>query len=254
MMEPFDLTERTGIVTGGSTGIGFAIARSLARAGMKVVIGNRSHEAGGLAAETIRREGGDAIFVPLDVLSLDSIDAHVSSVIKLSGRIDVLVNNAGTMIRKPVEEISEADWDSVIDVNLKGAFFCCMRVGREMRAARKGSIINISSVRSKKMGPNRSVYAISKAGVSNMTRVLAYEWGKYNIRVNAIAPGTTITDFNRQHFDSQPEELADIVRTIPRGRLGDVSDYCTVAVYLASDVSDFMTGQTLFVDGGTTIC
>ena len=253
-MEPFDLSGRTGIVTRGSIGIGFAIARSFARAGMKVVIGNRSREAGERAVESIRQEGGEAIFVPLDVMSLDAIDAHVSAVMKAYGRIDVLVNNAGMIVRRRAEEVSEADWDSVIDVNLKGAFFCSQRVGREMIAARRGSIINISSLRSAKMGPERSVYAISKAGVSNMTRALAFEWGKYNIRVNAIAPGTTITDINRGHFESHPDQLEDILRTIPRGRLGQVSDYCAVAAYLASDASDFMTGQTLYVDGGTTIC
>jgi len=253
-MEPFDLSGRTGIVTGGSIGIGFAIARSFARAGMKVVIGNRSRDAGEKAVETLRKEGGEAIFVPLDVMSLDAIDAHVSAVMKAYGRIDVLVNNAGMIVRKRAEEVSEAEWDSVIDVNLKGAFFCSQRVGREMIAARRGSIINISSLRSAKMAQERSVYAISKAGVSNMTRALAYEWGRYNIRVNAIAPGTTITDINRRHFESHPDQLEDILRTIPRGRLGDVNDYCAIAAYLASDASDFMTGQTLYVDGGTTIC
>ncbi len=253
-MEPFDLSGRTGIVTGGSVGIGFAIARSLARAGMRVVIGNRSRDAGEKAVAAIEQEGGQAIFVPLDVLSLDAIDSHVSTVIREYGRIDVLVNNAGLIVRRHAEEVSETDWDSVIDVNLKGTFFCSQRVGREMIAARKGSIVNISSLRSTKIAPDRSVYSISKAGISTMTRALAYEWGKYNIRVNAIAPGTTITDINRRHFESHPDELADIVRTIPRGRLGDVTDYCAIAAYLASDASDFMTGQTLFVDGGTTIC
>lgn len=253
-MEHFDLSGRTGIVTGGSIGIGFAIAQSFARAGMKVIIGNRSSEAGERAAESIRNAGGDAFFVPLDVTSLESIDEHVATVMRLSGRIDVLVNNAGMIARKAAEDLSEAEWDSVIDVNLKGAFFCSQRVGRQMIAAGKGSIINISSLRSIKMAPNRSVYAVSKAGVTNMTRALAYEWGRYNIRVNAIAPGTTITDINRQHFESHPEELADILRGIPRGRLGDVNDYCAIAAYLASDASDFMTGQTLYVDGGTTVC
>ncbi len=253
-MEPFDLSGRTGIVTGGSVGIGYAIACSYARAGMQVVIANRSHDAGERAAAAIRQTGGDAVFVPLDVKSLDSIDAHVSAVMQRFGRIDVLVNSAGMIARKSAEEITEDDWDDVIDVNLKGVFFCSQRVGREMIAASKGSIINISSLRSIKMAPNRSVYAVSKAGVTNMTRALAYEWGRYGLRVNAIAPGTTITDINRQHFETHPDELADILRTIPRGRLGEVSDYCAIAAYLASGASDFMTGQTLYVDGGTTVC
>ena len=253
-MKAFDLVGKTAVVVGGGTGIGFSIAQTLGRAGAAVVISSRSRDAGQRAVATMKAEGLEVSFVPIDVTSLASIDEHVSRVLKSHQRVDVLVNSAGAMSRKPAEEIEEQDWDWVMDVNAKGVFFTCQRVGRAMISTGKGSIINISSLRSRKMGPNRSVYAISKAAVSNLTRALAYEWGKYGVRVNAIAPGTTITEFNREHFENNPDELARIVSTIPLGRPGDVGDYGSAALYLASDASSFVTGQTLFVDGGTSNC
>lgn len=253
-MDMFDLSQKVAIITGGNQGIGFAIAKGLATAGATVIIANRRLAEGERAAESLRKEGLDAIAIPTDVTSRSSIEALVSSVISKFSKIDILVNNAGLMIRKPVEEITEEDWDSVMNTNLKGIFFCSQIVGQEMVRGEKGRIINISSVRSQKIASNRSVYAISKAGVSNLTRVFAYEWGKHNITVNAIAPGTIITDFNRKHFEDHPDELAEIVRSIPRGRAGDPLDCVSAALFLASDASDFVTGHILFADGGTTIC
>lgn len=253
-MDMFDLSQKVAIITGGNQGIGFAIAKGLATAGATMIIANRRLAEGERAAESLRKEGLDAIAIPTDVTSRSSIEALVSSVISKFSKIDILVNNAGLMIRKPVEEITEEDWDSVMNTNLKGIFFCSQIVGQEMVRGEKGRIINISSVRSQKIASNRSVYAISKAGVSNLTRVFAYEWGKHNITVNAIAPGTIITDFNRKHFEDHPDELAEIVRSIPRGRAGDPLDCVSAALFLASDASDFVTGHILFADGGTTIC
>lgn len=253
-MDMFDLSQKVAIITGGNQGIGFAIAKGLATAGATVIIANRRLAEGERAAESLRKEGLDAIAVPTDVTSRSSIEALVSSVISKFSKIDILVNNAGLMIRKPVEEITEEDWDSVMNTNLKGIFFCSQIVGQEMVRGGKGRIINISSVRSQKIASNRSVYAISKAGVSNLTRVFAYEWGKHNITVNAIAPGTIITDFNRKHFEDHPDELAEIVRSTPRGRAGDPLDCVSAALFLASDASGFVTGHILFADGGTTIC
>ena len=253
-MDMFDLSPKVAIVTGGNQGIGFAIARGLATAGATVVIANRRTAEGEKAAESLRKEGLNAVAIPADVTSRSSVEALVSSVISKFSKIDILVNNAGLMVRKPVEDITEEDWDSVINTNLKGMFFCCQIVGREMIRNKKGRIINISSLRSQKMAANRSVYAISKAGVFNLTRVFAYEWGKHNITVNAIAPGTIITDFNRKHFEDHPDELAEIIKSIPIGRAGNSSDCISAAIFLASDASAFVTGQTLFADGGTSIC
>lgn len=253
-MEPFRLEERVAVVVGGATGIGFAIAQGLGHAGATVVVSSRSQSTGEVAVKALRQEGCQAAYIPVDLTSMASIDALTDSVMRVHGRVDVLVNSAGAMSRKSAEEISEQDWDWVMDVNMKGVFFTCQRIGHEMIRARRGSIINLSSVRSVKMGPNRSVYATSKAAVSNLTRALAYEWGKYGVRVNAIAPGTTITEFNREHFERNPEELTAIVESIPLCRTGDVADYGSAAVFLASDASCFVTGHVLFVDGGTTIC
>ncbi|MFQ5997530.1 MAG: SDR family NAD(P)-dependent oxidoreductase [Dehalococcoidales bacterium] len=253
-MKVFDLSQKVAIVTGGNQGIGFAIAQALATAGATVVIANRRATEGEKAVESLRKEGLNAMAIPTDVTSIPSVEALVAKVISDFGKIDILVNNAGFMVRKPIEEITEEDWDNVINVNLKAMFFCSQLVGKEMIRNKKGRIINISSLRSQKMAPNRSVYAISKGGVTNVTRVFAYEWGKHNITVNAIAPGTIITDFNRQHFEDHPDELAEIVKSIPRGRAGNPSDCVTAALFLASDASDFVTGQTVFADGGTSIC
>jgi len=253
-MSFFDLSDKVVIVTGGNQGIGFAIAKGLAGAGATVVIANRRAAEGERAAATLRKEKLHSVAIPTDVTNINSIKVMIEKVISDFGKIDILVNNAGQMVRRPVEEITEEDWDNVINTNLKGMFFCCQLVGREMIRNKKGRIINISSVRSKKIAPNRSVYAISKAGVSNLTRVFAYEWGKYNINVNAIAPGTIITDINRKHFEEHPEELAQIVKSIPRGRPGNPLDCVSAAIFLASDEADFVTGHILLVDGGTTIC
>jgi len=253
-MEIFDLSGKIAVVTGGNQGIGFAVARGLASTGATIVIANRRAAAGQSAAESLQKDGFNAVAIPTDVTNQSSVATLVSKVTNDFGKIDILVNNAGVMVRKPVEDITEEDWDYVINTNLKGLFFCCQLVGKEMIRNKKGRIINISSVRAQKMAPNRSVYAISKAGVSNLTRVLAFEWGKYNITVNAIAPGTTITDINRKHFEERPEELREIIKSIPRGREGYPLDYVGAVIFLASDASDFVTGQTLFADGGTTIC
>ena len=253
-MKTFDLSEKIALIIGGSQGIGFAIAKGLAAAGATVIIANRKIENGQRAAESLKKEGFQAVAIPADITDKSSVESLISQVISDFKRIDILVNSAGAMVRKPIEDITEEDWEYVINTNLKGLFFCCQIAGREMIRQKKGRIINISSLRSQKMASNRSVYAISKAGVSNSTRVFAYEWAKHNITVNAIAPGTIITEFNQKHFEEHPDELAEIVKTIPRGRPGYPSDCVSAALFLASDESDFVTGQILFADGGTSIC
>lgn len=253
-MNLYDISGRIAIVTGGGQGIGFEIAKGLASAGATVIISDQRTAEGQKAAKSLKEVGLSTVAIPVDVTSMSSVAALVSKVINNFGKIDILVNNAGTTVRKAAEDVTEEDWDHVVNTNLKGLFFCCQFVGREMIQRGRGRIINVSSLRAQKMGPNRSVYAISKAGVSNLTKALAYEWGKYNVTVNAIAPATTITDINRKYFEDRPDELAEIVKSIPIGRAGRPSDYIGAVIFLASDASDFVTGQTLFVDGGTTIC
>jgi len=253
-MEIFDLSGKTAIVTGGNQGIGFAIARGLASAGATVVIANRRAVEGQSAAESLKKEGLNAVAIPADVSSMSSVASLVSRVISDFGKIDILVNNAGIISRKPAEEITEEEWDRIMNTNLKGLFFCCQLVGKEMLRSKKGKIINTSSVIATKVQPLRSVYAISKAGVSHLTRALALEWSKYNINVNAIAPGVTITPLNKRYFDEHPEELAELANSTPKGRVASPQDYVGAAIFLASDASDYVTGQTLIVDGGMAIC
>lgn len=252
-MELFDLSGRTAIVTGGDRGIGFAIARGLAGAGASVVIANRKAAEGESAAESLRKEGLNAAAVPTDVSSLPSIADLVAKVMKDFGKIDVLVNNAAIVIRKPAEEYTEEDWDNIMNTNLKGLFFCSQFVGREMIKRKQGKIINLSSVVSQVAQRQRSVYAISKAGISHLTRAFALEWAEHKINVNAIGPGLTITDINKKYFEAHPEELKQFVGDIPMGREGYPSDIVGAAIFLASEASDFITGQTLLVDGGMTL-
>ena len=248
------MVEKIAIVVGGSQGLGFGIAKGLAAAGATIVIANRNIENGQSAAESLNKDGFKAVAIPTDITDKSSIESLVSKVMSDFGRIDILVNSAGVTVRKSTEDITEEDWDYIMNTNLKGLFFCCQVVGREMLRKKKGRIINISSLRSKKMAGTRSVYATSKAGVSNLTRALAYEWAKYNVTVNAIAPGTIHSEMNRKFFEENPEVLAEIVKTIPKGRAGYPSDLVSAALFLASDNSDFVTGHVLFVDGGTSIC
>ena len=252
-MKIFDLSGKIAIVTGGNQGIGLAISRGLATAGATVVIANRRPAEGQTAAESLEKEGLNAVAIPTDVSDESSVAALVSKVINDFGTIDILVNNAGVIVRKPAEDISREDWHYIMNINLKGVFFCCQLVGREMIRRRKGKIINISSDASQRAMPERSVYAASKAGVSHLTRCLALEWAKYNINVNAIGPGPTITPLNKKYYEEHPEKLEQTIQSLPIGRMGDTSDYVGAAIFLASEASNFVIGQTLLVEGGSTI-
>lgn len=252
-MKIFDLSEKIAIVTGGNRGIGFGIAKGLANAGATVVIANRRTAEGQKAAETLKKEGLNAVAIATDVSNKSSVASLVSKVVSDFGRIDILVNNAGVIVRKPAEEITEEEWDYIMNTNLRGLFFCCQLVGKEMMRSKKGKIVNISSVIAQVVQPRRSVYAVSKAGVSHLTRALALEWGKYNINVNAIGPGVTLTELNRKYFEEHPQELKEFANSTPKGRVAYPEDYVGAAIFLASDASDYVTGQTLLVDGGMTI-
>ncbi len=222
------------MVTGGNQGIGLAISSGLAKAGATVIIANRRAEEGKKAAESLKKGGLNVTSIPTDVTDEFSIAAMVSKVIDTHGKIDILVNNAGVIVRKPVVEITREDWDYVMNTNLRGVFFCCQLVGREMIKRKKGKIIIISSDASQRVTPERSIYAASKAGVSHLTRSLALEWAKYNINVNAIGPGPTITSMNRIYYEGEPDRLRQMIHSIPMGRMGGTLDYIGAAVFLAS--------------------
>lgn len=253
MMSLFDLDGKVAIVTGGNRGIGLGITRALAEAGATVVIANRDARGGEITADALQQEGLKVDAIPADVSSVSSIRRMVASVVEKYKRIDILVNNAGVSIEKPAEEVTEEDWDGLMEINLKGVFFCSQAAGKEMLKQKRGNIINISSVCSILVGENRSVYCGAKGGMTMLTRNLAIEWAEYGIRVNALAPGFTITDLNREYLEAHPDELHRMLNNIPLARAADVMDYAGAVVFLASDASDYVTGQTLFVDGGMTI-
>lgn len=252
-MELFSLKEKVAIVTGGNQGIGFAIAKGLAAAGAAVVIANRREAEGRKAAEKLTADGFNAVSVPTDVSNVASIENLVSETISNHQKIDILVNNAGVIIRKPPEEINEQDWNFIFDTNLKGMFFCCQAAGKDMIKRKKGKIINISSNVSRVAMPGRSIYSVSKGGVAQLTKVLALEWAKHGINVNALGPGPTLTDINQKYFEENPEDLQARIDSMPLARMGNPMDHVGAAVFLASEASDFVTGENLLVDGGSTI-
>lgn len=252
-MELFDLSGRVGIITGGSRGIGFAIAEGLAGSGAISVIANRDASQGEEAAAKVRSKGWKAKAISADVTKRKSVENLVSQVLKEFGRIDILVNSAAIILRKPIAEITDEEWDSLMATNLKGIFLCCQMVGKHMIERRQGKIVNISSNIIQPLQPGRGLYAVSKAGLTQLTRVLAFEWAQYNVHVNAIAPGPTITDLNRKFFEDHPEDLKARIQSLPIGRMGQPQDHVGAALLLASPASDFITGQTLFVDGGSNL-
>jgi NAD(P)-dependent dehydrogenase (short-subunit alcohol dehydrogenase family) len=251
-MTMFDLVGKVAIVTGGNRGIGYGITCGLAEAGATVVIANRNAADGKKIARVLTKKGLKVTAIPADVSSLSSIKNMAAKVIKEFGKIDVLVNNAAVTVRKAPEDFTEADWNVVMDTDLKGMFFCSQVVGKEMMRKKTGKIINVSSVNSRIISPNRAVYCAAKGGVTQLTRALAVEWAKHGITVNAIAPGLTITDINREYFQERPAELKKVLQHIPLAKPADISDYAGAAVFFASDASRYITGQTLFVDGGMT--
>lgn len=250
ILNKFSLNGKTAIVTGASRGIGKVMALALAESGADVVIASRNLEKLKLLSDEIHSLNRKCLVCRLDVKNLDSIEAMAKETIDAFGSIDILVNNAGTNIRKMAIDLTESDWNEILDTNLKGYFFCSKIVAREMAKRRRGKIINISSLRSVIAPPNASAYTASKGGVSQLTKALAVEWSEYNIHVNAIAPGYTETDLTA-HFKEKERDLYEAIRErTPLKRWGRPEDLSGALIYLSSDASDFMTGQTLYIDGG----
>ncbi|MBN1855799.1 MAG: glucose 1-dehydrogenase [Dehalococcoidia bacterium] len=252
-MNMFDLSGKTAVVTGGNSGIGFAIATGLASHGAQVVIVNRRIPQGKLAAERLVAQGFSADSEQADVSVEASVDQLVKAVLKKHGQIDILVNSAAAIVRKPAVDVTAEEFDLVMSNNVRGTFLCCRNVGRHMIERRKGKVINLSSNVSQVVQENRSAYCVSKAAVSHLTRALAAEWAQYGVNVNAIGPGPTITEFNTTYFEEHPEDRKKLTGLIPMGRMGAPADCAGAAIFLASDASDFVTGQTLLVDGGSTL-
>jgi NAD(P)-dependent dehydrogenase (short-subunit alcohol dehydrogenase family) len=245
----FSVAGKVALITGASSGFGKHFAKVLAREGAKVGLAARRGDALQSLAQEIRSAGGVAAVAQLDVADVASISTAVAAIERDLGRIDVLVNNSGTSIVKPTLEYTEQDWDAVVDVNLKGAFFVATEVARRMRTdARGGSIINIESILSFRQTGHIPAYVASKAGLTQLTKTLALELARYNIRVNGIAPGYFSTDINRDYLAS--DAGAAMIKRIPQRRAGNVEDLEGPLLLLASDASRYMTGTTLVVDGG----
>lgn len=243
------LDGRKALITGASSGFGKHFAGTLARAGADVALAARrvdrlESEATMIATETGRR----AVAVAMDVADVASIERGVNAASEALGGIDLLVNNAGTVIPKPSLAQSEADWDAVMDVNLKGAFFVAKACAAAMAEGQGGAIVNISSLLAERVSKTEISYCVSKAGLSHMTRALAYEWAKHGIRVNAIAPGYVETDLNRTFLRSELGEK--MMKQIPIRRFGSPEDLDGALLYLLSDLAAWTTGHVLTVDGG----
>jgi 2-deoxy-D-gluconate 3-dehydrogenase len=247
---PFDLTGRVAIVTGGNGGLGLGMARGLARAGASVAIAARDKAKSQAAVQEVRAIGVRCESYAVQVGSRDACLKMVDAVIADFGRCDILVNNAGTTVRKRPELIAEDEWRQVLDVNLGGTLFCAQAVYPHMKAAGGGKIVNIGSMYSLFGAPLVAPYAASKGGVAQLTRSLATAWAADNIQVNAILPGWHDTDLTRSAREQVPG-LNDIVMSrTPAGRWGEPDDLAGAAVFLASPASDFVTGVLLPVDGG----
>jgi 2-deoxy-D-gluconate 3-dehydrogenase len=250
-MNLFDLSGKVMIVTGAGRGIGKAIARMAAEAGGDLALGSRTVSELEAVAGELGPLGRRIVCLPLDVCDQASIDAFVAGVLKTFGRIDVLVNNAGTNRLKPALEVTEEDWDLIIDTNLKGLFFLTQAVARGMIERRSGTIINIASQAGLVGGPLRAPYCAAKGGVVNMTRALACEWAPHGVRVNGIAPTVTRTPLAEKAMQN-PDFRATVERNILLGRLAEPEEIAGAVIYLASDAASMVTGQTLAVDGGWT--
>lgn len=237
------------VVTGASRGLGRAIALALGEAGAQVGLGARSQAGLEETADLVSRAGSRAAVVPTDVSRYADVEALIERTTAVFGRLDVVVNNSGVARVAPLAEMSVDDWRFMLDVNLTGVFHGCRAAARHLIAQRSGKIINVASVLGAVGVPGYSVYAATKGGVIALTRALGVEWARHNVQVNAIAPGWFASDMTAPAF-ADPRVSERLLREVPARRTGRPEELAPLAVYLASPASDYMTGQTIFLDGG----
>ncbi len=246
----FNLADKIFVVTGGSRGIGFEIAKLLVGQGAKVVIWGRKQE--GLDAAVKALNSGDRLkTVQAHIAKSEEVERIFEVALETFGRIDGLINNVGMNIVTGVVDADPALWNKIVDSNLNGTFLCSRKAGQIMREQKKGKIVSISSIAARRSAPFMGIYGVAKAGIEMMTRVLAHELAPFNIQVNAVAPCMVKTKFS-EPFWSNAEIHQQIVKTIPLGRLAEASDVAWPVLFLCSEASEFITGQTLMVDGGAS--
>ena len=252
-MDLFDLSGKVAIVTGGNGGIGLGMARGLARAGAAVAVAARNMEKSAKAVAELEALGAQSIAVQVDVSKGDQVQAMVAAVVRQLGHVDILVNNAGTNIRKRPEDLSEAEWHTVMDANLTSAWLCAKACYPEMKKAGGGKILNNGSMMSIFGAPWSPVYAATKGGMVQLTKSLATAWAADNIQVNCFLPGwidTELTRGAREQIEGLHERV--LART-PAGRWGHIDDFQGIAVFLASAASQFVTGTAIPVDGAYSV-
>jgi len=239
------------IVTGGNQGIGLAISRALAEAGAHVAIANRDAARGERAAAGLRAAGLRAVALPVDVTQRPSVQALVDGVLRRFRRIDILVNNAGAHVRNETERLTDAEWERLLGVNLTGTFLCSQIVGRHMIRRRRGAIVNLATMGAAIALPRGTAYCAAKAAVAHFTSALACEWGKYGVRVNAVAPGAVHTRMSEEVW-RDPARRRFTTQQTPLGRWGRPGDVAAAVPYLVSNEAADVTGHVLYVDGGRT--
>ena len=247
----YGLEEKVVVVTGGSRGIGLELARNLLGQGAKVVICGRKQE--NLAAAVEKRHGGERLLaIPTHIAREGDVENLFDTAVRRFGGLDVLINNVGMNL--PTASVVDTDlavWNKILEGNLTGAFLCSRKAARIMREKKRGKIVSISSLAGTKASPGMGIYGIAKAGLEMLTKVLAFELAPFNIQVNAIAPGVVRTDFSKP-FWSTPAIHEQIVKAVPSGRIAETVDLVPIVLLLASGHADYITGQTIMVDGGAS--
>jgi 2-deoxy-D-gluconate 3-dehydrogenase len=249
-MNPFDLSGRVAIVTGGNGGIGLGIARGLAQAGAAVALAARNAAKTAAAVEALRATGARALGVTVDVTSEASAREMVAAVVSHFGRLDILVNNAGINVRKPPEELTLEEWHRVLDTDLTSIFVCSRAAYPEFKKVGGGKILSTGSLGALFAAPYAAPYNAAKGGMVQLTRCLATAWAKDNIQVNAFHPGYTDTEFMRKAREEVPGMHEKVMSRSPMKRWGVPEDFAGLAVFLASPASNFVTGASIFIDGG----
>ena len=249
----YDLSGKVAIVTGGTKGLGYGIAMKLAAAGAKVVITSRHQEDCDAVAQEIRDLGGQAAGIKTDVQVVSEIQNLIDKTVEIFGRLDIMVNNAGVAVTKRMTDMTEAEYDRVIDSNLKSVYFGGQAAAKQMISQGEGGkIINMCSIGGIKGNNQLSTYGASKAAAVNLTKTMAWEWGRYGINVNAICPGYVRTALNAKFLDD-PQFQAKALKNIPLRRFGTVEEIANLALFLASDLCPMITGEFIVADMGATL-